>query len=79
MDDRVFFIVTSVTGVGRASKSVKLTPCFIGSYQIFEKIGEVAYQIALPLSLANLHDVFYVSHLMRYILDPSHVIQTNDL
>lgn len=34
---------------------------------------------ALPLSLSNLHDVFHVSQLQKYISDSSHVIQLNDV
>jgi hypothetical protein len=40
-----------VTGVGRALKSKKLTLRFIDLYQIIERVGEVAYQIAIPPSL----------------------------
>ena len=57
----MFLRVTPITGVGRALKSQKLTPRFIGPYQISERVGEVAYLIALPPSLSNLHDVFHVS------------------
>jgi hypothetical protein len=77
--DHVFLRVTPVTGVGRALKSRKLTPRFVGPYQILQRIGEVAYRIALPPSLANLHDVFHVSQLRKYIADPSHVIQMDDV
>ena len=79
VDDHMFLRVTPVTGVGRALKSRKLTPHFIGPYQISEKIDEVAYQITLPPSLANLHDVFHVSQLRKYIPDPSYVIQMDDV
>lgn len=77
--DHVFLRVTLIIGVGRALKSRKLTPRFIGPYQILERIGEVAYRVALPLSLANLHDVFHVSQLRRYIVDLSHVVQVDDV
>ncbi|KAI5436678.1 hypothetical protein KIW84_022983 [Lathyrus oleraceus] len=33
----------------------------------------------LPPSLANLHEVFHVSQLRRYIHDPSHVVQVDDV
>ncbi|KAL2319485.1 hypothetical protein Fmac_028454 [Flemingia macrophylla] len=36
-------------------------------------------EIALPLNLANLHNVFHVSHLCKYIHDPSHVIESDDI
>uniref|UniRef100_A0A3Q7XK15 Uncharacterized protein LOC113784782 n=2 Tax=Cicer arietinum TaxID=3827 RepID=A0A3Q7XK15_CICAR len=55
----------------------KLTPRFIGPYQILKRDGNVAYQIALPPSLSNLHSFFHVSQLRNYIFDPSHVIESN--
>ncbi|XP_058775858.1 uncharacterized protein LOC131650143 [Vicia villosa] len=79
VNDHVFLRVTPVTSVGRALKLRKLTPRFIGPYQISEKIGKVAYQAALPPSLLNIHDVFHVSQLRKYILDSSHVVQMDEL
>ena len=70
--DYVFLRVNPVTGVGRALKSEKLTPNIIGPYQISQKIGVVAYRVALPPDLSNLHDVFHVSQLWKYIRDPSY-------
>ncbi|MCI50721.1 hypothetical protein A2U01_0071965, partial [Trifolium medium] len=51
----------------------------IGPYQILERIEKVAYRIALPPSLSNLHDMFHVSQLRKYIADPSHVIEADDV
>ena len=59
--DHVFFRVNLVTGVGRALKCRKLTPRFVVPFQNIQKVRVVAYQIALPPSLSNLHDVFHVS------------------
>ena len=75
----MFMRVTPMTGIGRALKSKKLTPRFIGLFPIMKKVGKVSYQIALPPSLANLHDVFHVSQLRKYIVDPSHEIQVDDI
>ena len=47
-------------------------------FEIVEKVGAVAYRIALPSSLSNLHDVFHVSQLRNYVYDESHVIQVDD-
>ncbi|XP_050892757.1 uncharacterized protein LOC127098260 [Lathyrus oleraceus] len=77
--DHVFLRVTPTTGVGRALKDKKLTPRFIGPYQITSRVGKLAYRVALPPNLSNLHDVFHVSQLRKYILDPSHVIQMDDI
>jgi len=75
--DHVFLRVTTTAGVGRVLKSRKLTPRFIGPYQITRRIGQVAYEIALPPHLVNLHNVFHVSQLRKYIADPSHVLEAN--
>jgi len=77
--DHVFLRVTPVTGVGRALKSKKLTPRFIGPYQISERDGTAAYRVGLPPHLSNLHDVFHVSQLRKYVADPSHVIPRDDV
>ncbi|KAK2395503.1 hypothetical protein QL285_057237 [Trifolium repens] len=77
--DHVFLRVTPTTGVGRALKARKLTPKFIGPYQILERIGKVAYRIALPQALSLIHDVFHVSQLRKYTPDPSHVITPDDI
>ncbi|KAK2368619.1 hypothetical protein QL285_081803 [Trifolium repens] len=77
--DHVFLRVTSTTGIGRALKSRKLTSKFIGPYQILKRLGSVAYRIALPPSLPNLHDVFHASQLRKYVSDPSHVIKSDDV
>jgi len=68
-----------VTGVGRALKSKKLTPRFIGPFQISERIVTVAYRVGLPPHLSNLHDLFHVSQLRKYVSDPSHVIARDDV
>ncbi|XP_057443946.1 uncharacterized protein LOC130736116 [Lotus japonicus] len=77
--DHVFLRVTPMTGVGRAIKSKKLTPKFIGSYQITERVGPVAYRIALPPFLSNIHDVLHVSQLQKYMADDSHVLEPDDI
>ena len=44
-------------------------------YEIVDKVGEVAYRLRLPLELANIHDLFHVSMLRKYIADPSHILK----
>jgi len=46
--DHVFLRITPTTSAGKAIRSRKLSPKFIGPYQILRRIGPVAYEIALP-------------------------------
>ena len=39
----------------------------------------MAYQIALPSYLSNLHNVFHVSQLHKYIHDSYHVVELDDV
>ncbi|XP_027186075.1 uncharacterized protein [Cicer arietinum] len=63
--------------VGWALKMRNLALRFIGPYDILKRVGNVAYQIALPPSLSNLHSVFHVSQLRKYVFDLSHVIESD--
>ena len=57
---KVFLKVSSWRKILRFSKKGKLSPRFIGPYEVLKRIGPVAYRLALPLELAKLHDVSHV-------------------
>nr|CAD1834674.1 unnamed protein product [Ananas comosus var. bracteatus] len=59
-------------GVKRFGVREKLSPRYIGPYEILERVGTVAYCLALPPKLADVHNVFNVSNLRKYIHDPEH-------
>jgi len=71
----VFLKVSPLKDSARFGQKGKLTLRFIGPFDILQRIGLVAYCLALPLSLQGIHDVFHVSNLYWYVLDPNHVIQ----
>ncbi|GJY61302.1 putative nucleotidyltransferase, ribonuclease H [Tanacetum coccineum] len=71
--DRVFMKVSPFRGVKRFGIKGKLSPRFIGPFEILERIGEVSYRLDLPLQLSHVHDVFYVSLLRGYHYHPLHV------
>ncbi|KAK0589416.1 hypothetical protein LWI29_014045 [Acer saccharum] len=72
--ENVFLKVTPIKGVMRFGKKGKLSPVFVGPFDILEKIGDLAYRLALPPSLVRVCNVFHLSMLRKYIPDPSHVI-----
>ena len=73
--DQVFMRISPWKGVLRFGKKGKLSPRYMGPYEIVERIGKVAYRLRLPPELARIHDVFHVSMLQKYIADPSHVLR----
>nr|XP_025607842.1 uncharacterized protein LOC112701278 [Arachis hypogaea] len=77
--DHVFLKITPTTGVGRALKVHKLSPRYLGPFQILRRIGKSAYHLTLPPNLSRLHNVFHVSQLRKYQHDPSHVLQREDV
>ncbi|KAL0561379.1 hypothetical protein IC582_001804 [Cucumis melo] len=77
--DKVFLKVAPMKGVLRFERRGKLSPRFVGPFEILERIGPVAYRLALPPSLSTVHDVFHVSMLRKYVPDPSHVVDYEPL
>ena len=61
-------------GVVRFGKRGKLSPRFIGPFEILERIGIVAYRLALPPSMSGVHEVFHISMLRKYTLDPAQIM-----
>ena len=57
----------------------KLSPRFIGPYEVLERIEPVAYRLTLPPELAQLHDVFHVSKLRKYRSDESHILPVQEI
>ena len=72
--DHVFLKVMPKRGVVRFGKRGKLSPRFIGPFEILERVGTVAYRLALPPSMSCVHEVFHVSMLRKYTPDPAHVV-----
>ena len=77
--EKVFLKVSPWKKVMRFGKNVKLSPRFIGPYEVIEKVGPVAYHLALPPELEKIHNVFHVSMLRRYRSDPSYVVSSETI
>ena len=77
--DHVFLKVSPKRGLIRFGRSGKLSPRFVGPFEILECVGDVAYRLALPSALAWVHDVFHVFMLGKDEPDPSHVLDWSDI
>nr|GFB60600.1 putative reverse transcriptase domain-containing protein [Tanacetum cinerariifolium] len=67
--DRVLLKVSPWKGVVRFGRKGKLAPRYVGSFEIVEHVGPVAYRLRLPQELSYVHDVFYVSNLKICLAD----------
>ena len=74
MGDHVFLKVMHEREVVKFGKQGKLALRYIGPFEILERVGTVAYRLALPPSLSGIHEVFHVSMLWKYTPDPTHVV-----
>ena len=63
----------------RFGKRGKLSSRFNGPFEILERVGIVAYRLALPPNMSGVHEVFHVSMLRRYTLDPTHVVDLGEI
>ena len=77
--DKVFIKVSPTKSVFRFGKKGKLSPRFVGTFEVLSRIGETAYRVALPPQYTQIHNVFHVSMRRKYVHDPSHVIQHEDI
>ncbi|KAL6125720.1 hypothetical protein ACLB2K_073774 [Fragaria x ananassa] len=77
--DWIFLKLSPWKGVVRFGKRGKLSPRYIGPYDVIERVGIVAYRLELPSELPRIHNVFHVSMFRKYIADPSHVLQKQQI
>jgi hypothetical protein len=77
--DFVYLKVSPMRGMKRFKVKGKLSPRYIGPFKILERKGEVAYQLELPDSLSDLHDVFHVSQLKKCLRVPEEQLLMEEL
>ena len=73
--EQVLLMVSPMKGVMRFGKRGKLSPRYIGPFEVLKRVGEVDYELALPLGLLGVHPVFHVSMLKRYHGDGNYIIR----
>nr|GEV99942.1 transposon Ty3-G Gag-Pol polyprotein [Tanacetum cinerariifolium] len=77
--DMVMLKVSPWKGVIRFGKRGKLSPWYIGPFEIIERIGLVAYKLVLPEKLCGIHNTFHVSNLKKFLADENLVIPLEEI
>ena len=75
----VFLKISPMKGVMRFGIKGKLNPPFIWPFEILKPVGDLAYELALPLAISSEHNVFHVSMLRKYVSDDSHILSYESL
>ena len=77
--DWVNLKISPMKGVMRLGKKGKLSPRYVGPYEILKRVGKVAYELKLPIELAPVHPVFHISMLKKCIGDPVSILPLEGL
>ncbi|PKU66510.1 hypothetical protein MA16_Dca006838 [Dendrobium catenatum] len=62
-------------GVSRFGRVSKLSPRYVGPFEIIERIGNSNYRLLLPNQMSDIHNVFHVSSLRKWISDVQENLQ----
>ncbi|XP_049391601.1 uncharacterized protein LOC125856047 [Solanum stenotomum] len=73
--ENILLKVSPIKGVKRSNKKGKLSPRYIGLFEVIDRVGPVAYRLALPPNLSEVHLVFHVSMLKKYHGDEDYIIK----
>ena len=66
-------------GIQRFGKKEKLASRYIGPFQIMDRVEKVSYRLALSPQMSQVHPVFHVSLLQKYVADPTHVLSVQEV
>ncbi|KAK8968803.1 hypothetical protein KSP40_PGU015763 [Platanthera guangdongensis] len=72
--DWVYLKIKPFKGVSRIRRLKKLSLRYVGPFEILERVGEAAYQLALSVELSGLYDVFHISVLRKTVKKPVQVV-----
>jgi hypothetical protein len=79
VSDFVNLKVSPTRGLHHLKVKGKLAPWCIRPFEILDRRGEVAYQLELPPQLADMHDVFHVSQLKKWLRVPEEWMPIDEL
>ena len=77
--EHVYLNISPMKGVIRVSRKGKLTPRYVGPYEVLQHVRKVAYELKLPSELTSVYPVFHVSILKKCIGNPMYILPIEGL
>ncbi|XP_020686429.1 uncharacterized protein LOC110102432 [Dendrobium catenatum] len=77
--DFVYVKVSPIKGVNRFGRVCKLSPRYVGPFEIIERIGKSAYRLLLPDQMSDIHNIFHVSSLRKWMSDSEKKLSAYDV
>ncbi|PKU63227.1 hypothetical protein MA16_Dca011200 [Dendrobium catenatum] len=66
-------------GVSRFGRVSKLSPRYVGPFEIIERIGKSTYRLLLLDQMSDIHNVFHVSSLRKWISNYGKKLSVDDV
>ncbi|KAI0498751.1 hypothetical protein KFK09_019643 [Dendrobium nobile] len=77
--DFVYVKVSPMKGVSRFGRVSKLSPRYVGPFEILERIGKSTYRLLLSDQMSDVHNVFHVSILRKWISDSEKKLSADEV
>ncbi|KAJ9537978.1 hypothetical protein OSB04_030711 [Centaurea solstitialis] len=77
--DKVLLKVSPWKGLIRFGRKGKLSPRFVGPFEVIERIGPVACRLDLPIELNSIHDTFHVSNLKKCLSEETIILPLEEI
>ncbi|GJX50476.1 putative reverse transcriptase domain-containing protein [Tanacetum coccineum] len=69
VSDKVLLKVSPWKGVVHFGKRSKLSPRYVGPFEVVERVGHVSYRLRLSQELIGIHDTFHALNLKKCLAD----------
>ncbi|XP_060210605.1 uncharacterized protein LOC132637551 [Lycium barbarum] len=77
--EQVFLKISPMKGVMPFGKTCKVSPRYLGPFEILHRVRDVAYKLTLPPGLSTVQPVFHVSMLNKYHFDGSYIVHSDSV
>ena len=77
--DKVYLKISPMKEVVRFGKKGKLSPHYVGPYEILQRVGKAAFELKLPSELALVDPIFHISMLKKCIGGPESILPIEGL